>query len=174
MKQLLRFILIILMIFLFQQNAQAADPLKIGILDLQRCAKESNEGKRVFQSLKKKHDSMQKKLDEEQNQLIQMQKDIEKQSLMLSLDAKEDKRKEFERRRRDLGYLVQDLTEEMNKAEANARKKTLKDLEEIVEKIAQNGNYDIILEKKGGGILFSSEILDITDEVIDKYNQMKP
>ncbi|MFC1867865.1 OmpH family outer membrane protein [Thermodesulfobacteriota bacterium] len=174
MKLLFRFFFIMIVIFMFQHSAFAADAIKIGILDLQRCMQESNEGKRVFQSLKKKHDSMQKKLDERQNELIQMQKEIEKQSLMLSLDAKEDKRKEFERRRRDLGYILQDLNEEMNKSEASARKKILKDLEGIVEKIALKGAYDLIIERRGGGILFTSEGLHITDQVIDAYNKEKP
>lgn len=174
MKLLFRFFFIMIGVFLLQYSAFAADAFKVGILDLQRCMQESNEGKRVFQALKKKHDSMQKKLDERQNELVQMQKEIEKQSLMLSLNAKEDKQKEFERRRRDLGYILQDLNEEMNKAEASARKKILKDLEGIVEKIASKGAYDLIIERRGGGVLFTSETLNITDQVIETYNKEKP
>ena len=93
---------------------------------------------------------------------------------MLSLDAKEDKQKEYERQRRDLGYLLQDLNEEMNKAETNARKKVLKDLEGIVKTISEKEKYDLILELRTGGVMFFSDLLDITDEVIQEYNKVKP
>jgi outer membrane protein len=174
MKQLPKILLFSALIIFFHQNALAAETLKIGTLNLQKCIDQSNEGKRIYQSLKKKHDAMQKNLDEKQNELVQLQREIEKQSLMLSLDAKEDKQKEFERRRRDLGYLLQDLNEEMNKAEASARQQVLKDIEEIVKKIAQKGDYHLILEKRSGGIMFASDTLDITDEVIKEYNTIKP
>ena len=174
MKPLLKILLLPLFIFFFHQSALAAESLKIGVLDLQKCIDQSNEGKRLYQSLKLKHDTMQQKLNEEQNELAQLQKEIEKQSLMLSLDAKEDKQKEFERKRRDLGYLIQDLNEEMNKAEANARKQILKDLEEIVKKIARKGEYHIILERRSGGIMFSADTLDVTDQVLEEYNKVKP
>lgn len=174
MKSFCKILLFSFLIILFHQHAFAAEALKIGVLDLQRCIDVSNEGKRIYQSLKKRHDTMQKRLDEKQNELIQLQKEIEKQSLMLSLDAKEDKQKEFERKRRDLGYLLQDLNEEMNKAEANARKRVLDDLDGIINTIAQKDKYDLILEKRSGGIMFTSDYLDITEQVIKEYNAAKP
>jgi len=174
MKRFITMAIFIAAILSFQSHSLAADALKIGVLDLQECINKSNEGKRVFQALKAKHDSLQKSLDEKQNELAQLQKQMEKQSMMLSLDAKEDKQKEFERKRRDLGYLLQDMNEEMNKAEADARQNILKDLEGIVKTIAQRENYQMILEKRSGGIMFSSDLLDITDQVIKEYNKVKP
>ena len=174
MKHLIRFMILISIVALFPHHAMAADPLKVGVVDLQKCIEQSNEGKRVYSSLKEKHDSMQKRLDEKQKELAQMQMEIEKQSLMLSLDAKEDKQKEFERKRRDLGYLLQDMNEEMNKAEANARKKILQDVEELVKTIAKKGNYDLVLEKRTAGVMFISDPLDITDKIVEAYNKVKP
>ena len=174
MKRFIIIAIFITSILSFQSNSLAAETLKIGVLDLQECINKSNEGKRVFQALKTKHDALQKHLDEKQNELVQLQKEMEKQSMMLSLDAKQDKQKEFERKRRDLGYLLQDMNEEMNKAEAEARQKILKDLEGIVKTIAQKGNYQLIMEKRSGGIMFSSDLLDVTDQVINEYDKVKP
>ena len=174
MKHFIRFMVLISIVVLFQHHALAADPLKVGVVDLQKCIEQSNEGKRVYSSLKEKHDSMQERLNEKQKELAQMQKDIEKQSLMLSLDAKEDKQRDFERKRRDLGYLLQDMNEEMNKAEANARKKILQDVEEIVKTIAKKGDYDLILERRTAGVMFISDPLDITEKIIEAYNKAKP
>ena len=174
MKYLLRTLLILALSLLFQHSALAAGSLKVGVLDLQRCIKESNEGKRAYEVLKKKHESMQKKLDQRQQELVNLQKEIEKQSLMLSLDARADKQKEFERLRRDLGYLLQDLNDEMNKAEAASQQEIIKGLEGIIKTIGEKGNYDLIIEKRNGGLLFSTEGLDITSSVIEEYNKIKP
>ena len=174
MRKLPGLFVILTAIFLFQHSAMAAEPNKIGVLDLQECLSKSNEGKRITQSLKKKLDSMQNKVNEAQKELVDMQKEMEKQSLMLSLDAKEDKQKEFEKKRRDLGYLIQDLNEEAKKAEAEAKQEFLKKLEGVLKIIAEEGEFDLILERLSGGVLFISDALDITDHVIEEFNKAKP
>jgi outer membrane protein len=174
MKKLFGLFVILTTIFLFQHNAMAAEPIKIGILDLQECLSKSNEGIRIKQSLKKKLDSMQKKVDEAQKELVDMQKEMEKQSLMLSLDAKEDKQKEFEKKRRDLGYLIQDLNEEAKKAEAEAKQEFVNELEPVLKMVSEEGEFDLILERLGGGVLFTSDALDITGHVIEELNKAKP
>ena len=174
MRQFIKILLLLTVIIFIQHNVWAEDSLKIGILDLQKCIDQSNEGKRKYQLLKEKRDTMQKRLNEKENELVEMQKEIEKQSMMLSLGAKEDKQKEFERKRRDLAYLLQDLNEEMNKAEAGERAEVLKDVEEIVKKIGDSGKYDLIIEKRTAGVIYNSDAIDITDIVIKEYNILKP
>ena len=174
MKRILGLLTIITGIFLIHQNAFAAEPLKIGVLNLQQCLMESNEGKRIAKDLSKKLEAMQKKIDTAQTELVEMQKEMEKQSLMLSLDAKEDKQKEYDKKQRDVGYLMQDLNEEAKKAEAEAKGKFLKDLEGVLIAIAEKGKYDLILERISGGVLFASETSDITEQVIEAYNKEKP
>ena len=101
--------------------AIGADSVKIGIVDLQRCIMESEEGKKIKSELINKKDEMQKKLDEKQNKLLELKKELEKQSMMLSMDAKEDKAKEFERQRREFKYFIDDLSGQMKKAEDDAK-----------------------------------------------------
>ena len=95
MRPLLRLIPCVIIILFFHNNALGADSYKIAVLDLQKCMNKSNEGKRHFQSLKKKKDALQKTLDDKQKELLNLQKELEKQSLMLSLDARENKQKEY-------------------------------------------------------------------------------
>jgi outer membrane protein len=174
MKRLFGLIIFIAAIFILQHNALAQEPLKIGILDIQRCINNSNEGRRIFTSLKNRQSTMQAELNKKQEELLEMQKEIEKQSLMLSLDAQEDKQKEYDKKRRELEYLVQDLNEELSKAETEARQEILNSLEVIIEKIGREENYDLILERVTSGSVFASEALDITDRVIDEFNRAKP
>jgi outer membrane protein len=174
MKRLVGMIIITAAFFAFQHNAWAEDQLRIGVLDIQRCITESNEGKRISSSLQKDLEAMQQRYNEAQQELSELQEEIEKQSLMLSLDAKENKQKEYNKKLRDLNYLAQDLNEEASKAEDDAKKKILMELEVIVQGVALKQNLDLILEKLSSGVLFYTDALDITDQVIEEFNEARP
>ena len=174
MKHLTGIFFIALVFFSLQLSASAAEPLKIGVFDYQRCIQESNAGKRMTEGLKKKQIEMQKTIDTKQQELVEMQKDMEKQSLMLSMDAKEERQKEYEKKRRDLSYLMQDSNDEMKKAETDARLDFLNILSGVVQTIAKEKKYDLIVERAQGGIIYVSKALDITDDVIAAINKAKP
>ena len=170
MKKYLCPLLMIIALCLLPVSAMGADSFKVGIVDLQRCITDSIEGKRAKDQLQKKKDSMQKKLDERQNKLLELKKELEKQSMMLSMDAKEDKAKEFERQRREFKYFYDDISGQMRKAEAEVRKRLLEDLEKVVRDIGEKGNFTMIFERRSSGIMYHLKAIDITDEVIKAYD----
>lgn len=174
MKKLTGIILLALAVFSFQLGAIAAEPIKIGVLDLQRCIQESNEGKRIDESLKKKQTAKLEEIRKKEQELRDMNSELEKQSLMLSQEAKENKLKEFEKKQREYNYFVQDAREEMQKLTTDARIAILNVLSGVVQTIAKEKNFDLITEKQNGGVLFVAESLDITDEVIAELNKVKP
>jgi len=160
--------------FIFLNSALAADASKVAVVDLQRCMKESNEGKRMSESLKKEIAAMQERYNKAQEELTNLQKDLEKQSLMLSQDAKESKQNEYDKKNRELTYLAEDLSEESQAAEQNASQQLLKDIYKIIDTVAKQQAVDMVLEKSTAGILFSSTSMDISDQVIKEYNKVKP
>ncbi len=172
-KYLCLFIMIIVGLFFSLSPAIAVESNKLGVVDLQRCVVESVEGKKVFEKLKKKKDAMQEKLDEKRKDLLSLKDELEKQSMMLSVDAKEDKEKAFERKSREFKFFYEDLNDEMRKAEAAARKRILNELQDVVAKIGDKDNYLMILERRSSGIIYFRNTIDITDGVIKAYDQKK-
>jgi outer membrane protein len=160
--------------FFFISSAIAAEASKVAIIDLQRCMKESNEGKRMSESLKKDIAIMQERYNKAQKELSDLQKEIEKQSLMLSQDAKESKQNEYDKKNRELTYLAEDLSEESQAAEQNASQALLKDIYKVIDTVAKQQTLDLVLEKSTAGIIFASTAMDITDQVIKEYNKVKP
>lgn len=154
-------------------NALSAD-VKIGVVDLQRCIQESQEGKRIAKELEAKKAALQKKIDQKQDELAKLKDELEKKGMMLSLDAQEDKRKEFERKRREFQFLYEDLSEEMRQAEAEARRKILNDLEKVVQELGKKEGIAIIFERRSSGIMFVDGALDLTDKAIKAYDQGVP
>ena len=164
----------LILCFVFQSSSMAAEAAKVAVVDIQRCMKESNEGKRVSDSLKKDIEAMQLRYNKAQKEVTDLNKEIEKQSLMLSLDAKESKQNELEKKNRELTYLAQDLEEEQTAAQQSATQKILKEITAVVESIAKQQAFDLVLEKSNSGIIFTSSAIDITDQVLNEYNKVKP
>ncbi|MBW2119101.1 MAG: OmpH family outer membrane protein, partial [Deltaproteobacteria bacterium] len=146
---------------------------KDGIEDLQKSIQESIESKKAKDKLQTKKDDMQKKLDKRQNKLLELKKELEKQSMMLSMDAKEDKAKEFERQRREFKYFYDDISNQMRKAETDVRKVLLGDLEKVVGDIGAKGDFTLIFERRSSGIMYLKNTIDITDEAIKAYDLTK-
>ena len=88
-------------------------------------------------------------------------------------NAKKAKEDEIERLVRDYQRMVQDSQAEVKKKETELTGSIVKELREIVEKVAQEEGYSIILENVEGIILYSKKELDITEKVVKRYNESK-
>jgi outer membrane protein len=173
MKRIVFLSVVTALLLCFAGSAAAQGGVKIGIVDLQRCIAESAEGKRVYNELKAKKDDMQKQVDKKQDELLKLSDMLEKQSMMLSMDAKENKAKEFDRKKREFKYMYEDLTEEMRKAEAEARNRLIAELEGVVSEVGERGGYTLLFERRSGGIMYFGKVIDVTDDVVKLYDKKK-
>ena len=172
MKKSFLFSALIVVIIMVCNVVFAEDFSKVGLIDLQRCLKESKEGQKVFQILKKKKGDFQIRLDTKQGELLELRKELDKQAMMLSMDAQEGKKRTIDRKTRELEYLYKDLNEEMVRLQGKEKQRIFKELEKIIKKIGPEESYTLIMEKRAGGVLYSTESIDITDRVIKAYDQM--
>lgn len=172
MKYFFRLLVGIVFLVCFQNYAWSQDSFKIGVVDMQKFQERSKSFHKIREELRQKFESLQQKLEVEKNDLLKIEEEFKKQSMMLSLDAKEDKQKELEKKRRHYKYLYEEYTQEMKDAELEIRKKVGKELEKVVEKIGQKEGYLIILEKRTIGLIYYGDALDMTEQVIKAYDQM--
>ncbi|MGD8387501.1 MAG: OmpH family outer membrane protein [Desulfobacteraceae bacterium] len=162
-----------LLVFGIQAGALAEGPVKIGVVDVKEFQEKSIAFQKIRNELQSKFQSLQKKLEDEKNALLKLEEDYRKQSMMLSLDAKDDKRNELEKKRRYYKYLYEDLSEQMKDAERDATRRILKELEGVVQKIADEQGYTLILERSSPGLVFVDSTLNITDQVIKAYDRQE-
>ncbi len=172
MKKLVVLAMIVSLIFGVRVLAFAADTCKIAIVDMERFQQESVSFQKVRVKLMKKFDALQKKLDQEKQELIKLEEELRKQSMMLSLDAKEDKRKELNKKRRHYKYLYDEFTQEMKDAEMEAKRAVGREIEKVVNKIGKERGYTLILDKRTLGLIYYDHAIDITDEVIKAYDTL--
>ena len=168
------FLGILMVVFLFPAAPLAAQAVKVGVVDLQKFQKNSKSFQKSSLSVKKRFDDMQQKLNDERTALAKLDEEFKKQTMMLSLDAQEDKKRELEKKQRHFKFMFDDFTQEMKDVEMDAIKKVMKDLEKIVEKMGEKEGYTIILERRTLGLLYFNNTVDLTDRVTDAYDKQNP
>jgi outer membrane protein len=176
MKKLIIVLFALAGVFLFQAPAgaaQATSSMKIGVVDLQKFQQNSKAFQKTGVEIKKKFDEMQKKLNQARDSLAKLDEEFRKQSMMLSLDAQEDKRRELEKKKREYKFLYDESTQEMKDIETEATRKTMQELQKIVAKIGEKEGYSLILETRTLGLIYYNQAIDITDRVTKAYDNLK-
>ena len=172
MKKLIILTTGIFMMLSFPYTAFGASASKIAVVDMQRLQNQSKAFQIERAKLKSKFDAMQKKLKDEEQAIRKLEEDYNKQSMMLSLDAKQDKKRELERKKRHYKYLYEDFTKEMKDEEEDATKAVGTNLEKILENIAKKDGFILILERRTLGLIYYSDAIDITDQVTEAYDKI--
>lgn len=147
---------------------------KIAIVDLHKLINESEAGKKAKSDLESLIKSKQSVLDEKGKNIEALKADIDKQAAVITAEAKKAKEEDIERLVRDYQRIISDSQTEVKKKEAELTAEILKQAREVINKIAQESGYSLVLEKADGLVLYFSNNLDITDRVIKKINETKP
>jgi outer membrane protein len=82
---------------------------------------------------------------------------------------KREKERELAQDAKELRRLKTDLEEEMRNMDQELTIKLLKDVVKIVRDIGEKENYNLILQKSGNMVYIDSAI-DLTDQVLKKYD----
>ena len=171
MKNLFRFVFVSIIVLGFHQSALAQSPLKIGVVDIQEVQQKSLAFAKEEAKRQKEIEGMQKRLTDEQNTLAKLEEDYQKQSMMLSLDAQEDKKREYDSKARHYNYLREDFDATVKQLRTAVTTRMYNDLIGVVREIGLKEGYTVILQKGGAGLLYNDGAIDITAEVISAYDK---
>jgi outer membrane protein len=150
--------------------APAAAELKVGFVDFQRALNEVEEGKVARASLKRDFDDKQKILDKEKADLDRLQAEFEKQAAVMSDDAKRERLLEMDRKGRDAAMKMQQFQKELSEREREMTRGIGDKMMAIVRELADSEGFTMVFEKNDAGLLFAPPSLDLTNELIRKYN----
>jgi outer membrane protein len=153
--------------------AYGADTCKIGVVDMTKFQEQSVAFKKLSEAYAKKLEPMRKELEQNQAELARLEEDLRKQGMMLSLDAKEDRAKDLGKKARRFEYMRNEFQQTGKELQVEALRDIGGDIQKIVQKIGAREGYDVILEKRAVGFLYNNEKIDITDEVVKDFDQLK-
>ena len=151
----------------FSKVAHAKEVL--GYVNLQRAILEVDEGKRAKEALKKTFEKKQTDLQKKEQELKSLKDALERDA------AKEDpqtrqKRIEFQNKLLDLQQVFVKEQQELQQLEQKELSAITQKMRKIIDDIGKQGNYTLILEIQDSRLLYAKAHLDLTNEVIRKYN----
>lgn len=144
---------------------------KIGYVDLQRALGQVADGKKAKARLKKDFDAKQKKLNDRQEQVKKLKDSLEAGAAMMTEQAKRDKVVQLQREMAELQQLYLEMQRELATKESEETRKIFTKMETILAAIAKEKGYDLILEKSESSVLYAKESMDLTDELIKRYDK---
>ncbi len=151
----------------------AADPLKIGYVDMQRALNLCEAGQEAKKAITGEVEKMQKTMEAKQKELNRMREELEKRGSVMNEAVRREREKEFQDRTREVQRMQRDFEEDLRRKDREYSDKVLRDLARIAQKLAEEGKYTLILEANQPTILFISKTLDLTEEVIKQANSQK-
>ena len=155
----------------FVSFAEAADVAKIGVVDFQKILQNSSAGKYAQAEINKKGKQMESELAKKGAGIEERKKQIEKESLVMSKEMREEKQREIRIQINDLKVMQKRFTQEFKAFENRLVQRIRKDVLKTVDKIGKSEGYLMIVERKTGEVIYSPTSVDITDAFIQNYNK---
>jgi outer membrane protein len=165
-----RSLLALVMLLALPASKALADDLKIGYVDLQRAIGETDDGKKAKANLKKVFDQKQKELDEQQEELKKAIQDLDKKRTLLPPEKVREKEAELQERMQKVQQTYVRHQQDLQGKEQEAMGKILERMNKIIAKIAVGENFTLIMDKTQGGLVYAKPHLDLTNELIRRYN----
>ena len=143
----------------------AAQQLNVAVIDVQRVVTESDPGKQALQKLKELQDG---KIDEGralQQELAAMQEQMSKQRFTLSEERLAELSKQI---------ALQRFQDDAERELDEARRRELGGLEgriiPVIDEIGRERGFTLIFNKFQSGLVYADDTVDITDDVIRRFN----
>jgi len=151
-----------------------AQILKIGYVDSVRIFAGYSYAKDAQQRFSREIDAWRAESDDRRKAIDQQRADLKEQSLALSEEKRVEKEAQLQKTLADYDQFVQafwgpkgratELNEQLT-ADVIQRVRT------VVERVARDDNYDLVLDAADGNVIFAVKSLDLTDRVLDILNR---
>src|SRR3989475_9800963 len=149
----------------------ARPPVGMAYTEVQRVPPRSAGGVAAREALERERATMQKEMDGKRQELEKMRDEREKRGPLMTGDARREKEEQLERKRRDATRLADDFQRELSRKEQQLGSKVLQGLVGLIERFGQQRGVQMIVEKRGAGVIYGAPELDITDDIIRAYDQ---
>lgn len=148
----------------------AADDVKIGYVDLHQALEESERGQEIKAELEQEFQQRQQQLDQQQQEVMQQREQLEQQAMMLSEEQRQQKGMELQQQMQQLQETYLELQNELAQHEARATQELFDEMKSVAEEIGEERGFTMIIEKTETSIMYSEDGLDLTDELIERFD----
>jgi len=163
--------LILTAIIVLVSAGLARAEVKIATCKLQDVITKSEPRSAAIKDIEAKSASLKGQVEKMKKDIEHLQEELQKQNVVLSQQAKADKELEFKRKVRDYQDTVQAYQRQVKAEEEKVREPVIDVLQQVVIEFGKKNGYDIILDVVSPGILYTSDNLDVTNQLIVELNK---
>jgi len=153
---------------LWLDSVNAADVAKIGIVDIQRIMNTSDQGKSAQAQIKEQSDKMTETLKGKGAEIDELKAQIERDSMVMSKEKREEKEREFRIKLNDLKSLEKRYRGELQVMEKKLANELREQVLVIVGEIGKKEGYLLIINNFN--VMYAPGSIDITDQLINQLN----
>ena len=162
-------ILVLISAIVIWNSANAAD-YKIGYVDIAKILNESPAAKAAQKKLEQEFTPRNKQLESKAKKIQNQKEKLQKESDIMSNDQIESLRRKIMKSERDLQRDAKEAQEDFKLRRRDELGKIESRLKEVILKIAEGGQYDLILTNSDVTYASDTKGINITDRVLKKFN----
>ncbi|MFN8642162.1 MAG: OmpH family outer membrane protein [Candidatus Binatia bacterium] len=147
--------------------------IKLGYVDLQRALNESDAGKAAKERFKVQVDKLQVDLKKKKDALDSMKEQLEKKASVMKPEEARNLEGDYQKKLRDFERAYKDSQGELQQKDNELTVELLKELQVVIEEFGKEQGYSMILEQSSSSVLYGSADLDLTEQIIGRYNARK-
>jgi len=147
---------------------------KIAFVVLQRVVAESAEGKQASARVQALQQKKVGELNERQKAAQGLQEKLDKSGAVMSEAARVDLTKQVERANVDLQRATQDAQAEVQELQQQLQEEFQRRIAPIIEAVGKEKGLHYIFNGPDSGLVWADASLDITNDVVKKFDQAKP
>jgi len=166
-------ILLVTVMLGFSLVARARQTIKIGVINSQEILEKSAEGKKAIAQLEEKNRKIQQDLAKLDEQIRQLESRLSTQQLTMTQEAILSLSADLDRKRTERQRMAEDAQRDMQELTQRLYMRIQSEVMPIINKLGQEKGLDLILDLREAGVLYFSSAVDLTQEVIKRYDASK-
>ena len=146
---------------------------KIGYVDMQKAVQSTTAGKKAKTDLETEFNKRKKELDKKKADIEKMGQDLEKKKSVLSEEVLGKKQMELQEEMMKFQKVVGENQLEIQKKEKELTLPILEKMKKVIEKVAGEKGFSMVLERTEQNVLFAQKDIDLTEEVVKTFESQK-
>ena len=155
--------------------AQAGDPsvaaTRMAVIDVQRLLFDSKVGQVAVEVLRNLREQKQAEAQTHQSEITALRDRLAEGRLSLSQDRLAELEKQVEDSLIEYQRFQDDAERALQEGQEEAFGKIERDVMPIINQVAVELDYSVIFNKFQSGLLFASDTIDITDTILERFDQ---
>lgn len=160
-----------LMVFVSQGTAQQL--FKAAVVDSQKTLQTSKEGQKAIALLREKEQKINSELANLDKKIQDLDTKLKTQRLVMTFEAQEQLSFDLDNLRTERKRFAEDSLRDWQRLQFKLFDKIRQEVNPIVENVAKEKGFSLVLDLASDSVVYFSLSVDITDEVIKRYDASK-